>query len=196
MVQVERDFDDGTEDCMALHAAKSMPLKARRGRPSSRLRPAVLKADQTIARTVWQLLAWGYPLRRRDGVAETVGKLARSVMQRTGHGAKDLGPDQIEKIFKKWLKIERPRYEGGQHLNRPWSRYQVAWLRAVGPLDHPFTDIARTLMQNEGKWPKPEELPGNVCTAGEIGAPLEDPMLTKMAHEDYQRNRLRRAGTP
>lgn len=167
-----------------------------RGRPRNDANPKTREADATIAKTVWQLLAWGYPL--RSGVAETVGQLARSELNRPSSEGGDLGPDQIENIFERWFKDQQEGSEGGFPLDRPWNRYQVDWLRGSGPQYPRLThrEIAKILMQNRGEWPNPEELPGYIPEHGDMGYVRGDPQLTKKAHEEYLRNRLRWADSP
>jgi hypothetical protein len=144
-----------------------MMEKQRRGRPPNSLRRATRDADEVIARTVWQLLAWGYPLRRPKGVAETVGQLARTELSRTGHGQRDLGPDQVEKIFKAWLPAATYRsgwIKNGKRLElpvgRPWCMVQLESLVCRRPST--ITGLEATaleLIRNNGRWPESLPLP-------------------------------------
>lgn len=152
-----------------------------RGRPRSASIREIRDADETIAMTVWQLLCWGYPLRRPDGIADVVGALAKSMLKRTGHGCTNLGPDQIEKIFKAWMK-------GAVHVRgRPWQRIRIESLRDGAPLGVTLEAAAESLIRNRGMWDPPDDSPG------EIGYLPGDAYLTRKAHEEHLRNRLRRA---
>lgn len=161
-------------------AASECVLMATRGRPRSASIPRIRDADQVIAMTVWQLLCWGYPLRRPGGIADVVSAVAREELDRTGHGRKNLGPDQIEKVLKSWMKDTAP-FEG-----RPWQRIRIDSLRDRGPRGMTLEEAAKSLIRNKGKWNPPVDPPG------EIGYLPGDPYLTRKAHAEYLRNRLRR----
>lgn len=141
-----------------------------------------------------QLLLWGFPL--RDGVAEVVGQLARSELQRPSAEGGDLGPDQIENIFEIWFCEHYPAPEWRSQPSRPWNRINVNYRREGAPKGLSLADTARALIRNHGKWPNPEELPGHIPMDGSretLGC--GDPKLTKKAHEEYLRNRLHWIGS-
>ncbi len=161
-----------------------------RGRPRNSANPRTRKADAAISRTVWQLLMWGFSLRPVRGVAEVVGQLARSELQRTCPAGKDLGPDQIEKIFEAWTNDDQ-RIEGIFSRGRPWNRINVQSLRVHAPRDLGLREVAKALIRNGGEWPDQtrDDADGNWVSHG-------DHWLTKKAHAEYLRNRLRWADSP
>jgi len=141
-------------------------MKPRRGRPPNSLRRATREADAAIGRSVWQLLAWGYPLRRPGGVAETIGRLALGELGRAGHGNRELGPDQVEKIFKAWVANSAVRtgwVRDGRPVEvpagRPWQMIQVHSLEARRPRNQPLYVLATVLLRNGGQWPHADLLP-------------------------------------
>lgn len=143
--------------------------RKRRGRPTLSLR--FRQADQTIARTVFVLLSWGFTLRSRGleaGAAEVVGRVAAAVLGRTDSAGSALGPDRIEQIFKEWfgdpagLSAEPGgwRRDGARIPIRPWAGVTVDYLRSMRPSHIPGETAAPTLAQlsavllrSGGRWP-------------------------------------------
>lgn len=127
----------------------------RRGRPKNADRANLRRADEAIGLTVWQLLAWGYPLRRAGGVADVVGTAAAEALKRVDHAGRALGPDRIEQIFKGWMRTARRQSGWFKHpvpYDRPWTGAVVSWLRATGPRNVELPDIARALLLHGGVW--------------------------------------------
>lgn len=142
-----------------------------RGRPKNSARPRVAAADQAIALTVWQLLSWGFPLRRAGGVADVVAAEAATLLQRTDHAGRPLGHKAIEKIFRTWhasayrttgwVTAPRMRYETVWKVARvEWLRSNRPWRPAILSLGHrpdrpgEMQAAARRLLQNGGIWPE------------------------------------------
>lgn len=156
--------------------------KRRRGRPSKNtVRRA---ADEAIARTVWQLLSWGYTLRGAGGVAEVVGRVAHDVLKVADHAGRALGDRSIEEIFDDWsAKATRATgwVRAGQRIDlpvgKPWQAVQVGHLRASGPRNMTMREVAEKLLRNNGRWPDKSGLPGKFV--------LGDPTLTAKAWTTY-----------
>jgi len=146
-------------------------MKPRRGRPPNSSRRATREADAAIGRSVWQLLAWGYPLMRPNGIAETVGRAALKEFGRAGHGtineARPLGDKMVKLIYHRWMRtgvVQTGWVRNGQRIAlpadvRPWEKIQADSLRARSPSNHTLEQLATILLRNGGTWPYPELLP-------------------------------------
>jgi hypothetical protein len=126
--------------------------KRPRGRPRGHSDPRLAEADATIARTVWQLVAWGYPLRRT--VAPLVARLARSVLGRgSGHGGV-LSAERVEQLMESWLLREGGgwRCNGRKLPFKPWARYAVDSLRGRRPPGYTLDQLTLLLLKQRGTW--------------------------------------------
>lgn len=137
-----------------------MAERKRRGRPTNVSQPKLVEADRTIALTVHRLSMWGFPMRRVDGVYQTVGRLALEVLRRSGHsggGPQPLSEAAVEKIYKAWRTGERARRhwttgndEGA--LRERW-RFPIDYLQRARPRrGWGLERYARKLLLNGGKW--------------------------------------------
>lgn len=176
-------------------------MPKRPGRPRNSDDPERSKQDETIARTVWQLLAWGFTLRGKGGVAEEVGLLAKEVLKAEDPYGLAFGERTIEEIFDRWsLTATRPSgwasHRGLQPVGKPWSKTKVDSLRnhrphvsvpasiqalpersrEIATEMHMLREIARVLLANTGQWSGP--LPGDL-------APLGDDQLTATGYAGH-----------
>lgn len=141
-----------------------MTEQKRRGRrPRSEASPKTAAADQVIGRTVWNLVIWGFPMRRRGeypGVCEVVGLKARQAIDRADSDGKAIGPDRIEQIFEAWFKQEQitRRAERRWPLSERW-RYTKDSLSDRRPDKRLSLDeYADLLLKNGGNWDGPRPL--------------------------------------
>lgn len=115
------------------------------------------RENEVIARTVEQLIMWGFSA--RGEVFEAVGTAARSVLHRTFADSKTpLGPDRIKQIW------EQYRPEGWE---RYWTEpkpkpHKRRWMFTKAGLQHyaphaSIKELAETLLRNDGKWRRPTE---------------------------------------
>lgn len=139
------------------------PKPNKRGRPRNTDSPKTAEADSAIARTVYALACWGFPLRSRDdraGVFELVGAQALRVLGRADHEKKALGPDRVEQIFEGWFKAEQAHraQHGLWPLQARW-RYTKNSLHERCPNKMMTTDeLAAHLLKNGGEWAGPQGL--------------------------------------
>jgi hypothetical protein len=143
------------------NAMKNMStIKLTRGRRKNSDNPRKAKSDRTMSRTVYQLSAWGFPLRtsaKSVGAFELVGLRAAKAIQRFDHDEKPLGPDRVEQIFEDWFSTENAVRRGASKwplLKR--SRYLRESLRETVPLEARRLSIEHVvdlLLENGGQSP-------------------------------------------
>lgn len=148
--------------------------KRGRGRPPNS--GARARADEAIARTVLQLLRWGFTLRSHgpnQGVAELVALEAARTLSVVDSDGLALGPDRVRQIFNDWYR-SAGRAASGWKLPahraapRPWTRvvlnappgggHGLAELRPLslsGRLGEEATlqDYIAELLRHGGRWP-------------------------------------------
>lgn len=134
-----------------------MSILRRRGRPRSSSSPKTLAADTAIARTVYHLVTWGFPLRSRGtdaGVCEVVGLEACRILQRTDSVGRALGPDRVEQIFEAWFDVE----QASRRTSRRWPLIE-RWRYSKGSLTARLPDkglsleeVAAELLLHGGCW--------------------------------------------
>lgn len=152
-----------------------IPERPRRGRPRADSDPQRAKAYQTIGRTVWQLMAWGFDLRQQ--AAPLVARLAADLLKVQNADGQPLSSHRIEQIFESWLSTASFGWSSPGNPDRPWTRYNVESLRERRPHNRTIQQIAETLLVNHGKWPRDLPRPSY----------LGDPVATKKAHEAWLR---------
>lgn len=151
--------------------------RPRRGRPRIDSDPQRARAYQTIGRTVWQLMAWGFDLRQQ--VAPAVARLAAEILKVQNADGQPLSSHRIEQVFEQWLATARSGWvdSDGQAmaLGRPWVGINIESLRGRRPFNLTHQQLADLLLRNQGEWRAP------------VHRYLGDPVLTKKAHEEFLR---------
>lgn len=148
---------------MSAEAPHLAPAPRRRGRPLGTSNAYQRAADEAIGRTVWQLMAWGCPLRRSGGVLDVVASVARDQLGRTDHtGRLPLSADRIEQIFEGWLKTATYKsgwVREGKSVQLPYTRiWAQTTLRSLAlrrPSCLPLSTLAARLLANGGHWQSP-----------------------------------------
>lgn len=88
-------------------------MTGRRGRPRNADNPELAQVDPVIARTVGQLVWYGFPLRGESGVCATVARHAAEVLWRRDGRGLPLSADRVEQIYEAWK---------AQDFRRQWAR--------------------------------------------------------------------------
>lgn len=149
----------------------------KRGRPPVSSDPHRAEAYQTIGRTVWQLMAWGFDLRQQ--VAPAVARLAADILKVQNADGQPLTPHRIEQVFEQWLKTAKSGWVDADGralpLGRPWSGINIESLRDRRPFNLTHQQLAEQLLRNQGEWRAP------------VHRYLGDPVLTQKAHEEFLR---------
>jgi hypothetical protein len=158
----------------------------RRGRPPNADDAELSQDDACIARTVWQLAAWGYPLRRR--VTPMVAALAAEILGRVNANGQALSPARIEQIMEAWLPKAGfgwlvPGSGGQRSPGKPWTTYEQASLEQRRPRGLTLEQMARGLLSNQGTPVSTWSMPRHTG----------DPKQTAKRHQDWLslRSRLR-----
>ncbi|MCW5645132.1 MAG: hypothetical protein KIT63_23775 [Rhodoferax sp.] len=150
-------------------------IKRPRGRPRSAHNA---EADATIGRTVWQLVRWGYRLRRQ--VLPAVAAGGRIVLQRTDSNGLALSSQRIEQIYESWAATTMSGWVGVPFAQlRSPSSYSTEWRVQCRPHGKRFNELVLDLLQNKGK--------STIRPPGRVG----DPVFTRDAHEEIERTRPR-----
>ncbi len=149
----------------------------RRGRPANADQPQEAAADEIIAKTVSQLMFWGFS---QGEVCKCVGVLAAQILHRTNHAQRGLGPERIEQIYETWLcSHPLPNFARGR-WRYPKRELERRRPRLCGKAMS-RNQLARRLLMSRGQWPCQLDEPSPFV-------PLGDPELTPKAHDDYLRS--------
>jgi len=149
--------------------------KRPRGRPRNTRTAA---ADDAIGRTVWQLLRWGYKLRRQ--VLPAVATGAKEVLQRTDSAGLALSGQRVEQIYEAWAARAPSGWRGFTvaQLRKP-SDYWTDWRILHRPSNRHLHELARELLANEGLWTHP------------VPKYVGDPVFTRQVADEIDRTRPR-----
>ena len=154
------------------------------GRRRNEFNPAVAREDEIIARTVHDLMMWGFP-QRRKGVFQAV---ARAIEDMNFFGdnfrERSVGANRVEQIYKAW-RSKMVKHSGWPYLYQRgrFTRRSLVLRSPGGSID----ELARKLLKNKGSWASSYVWdPGSAVT--------ESAQLTPRAQAEFdQMPRLKRS---